>query len=176
MSPLKDLLPVAKPFAAHTATPPHLSGSAQIRRHSSDHSLNSAVAGGQAPNDSVAPSAGVYVGIQFTRYFRVPRRTQVMLVVNQQAWTHTLETVIMHMTEDPEALKKHWEFSCEELLRTVELVRTDINKNLRTSLGAMVVMDVHNRDTTEELASLKISDIGEFDWLAQLRYAVPCAV
>ncbi|CAM9242983.1 unnamed protein product [Ectocarpus fasciculatus] len=95
---------------------------------------------------------------------------QVMLVVNQQAWTHTLETVITHMTEDPEALKKHWEFSCEELLRTVELVRTDINKNLRTSLGAMVVMDVHNRDTTEELAALKISDIGEFDWLAQLRY------
>ncbi|CAN0400714.1 unnamed protein product, partial [Ectocarpus sp. 12 AP-2014] len=33
---------------------------------------------------------------------------QVMLVVNQQAWTHTLETVITHMTEDPEALKKHW--------------------------------------------------------------------
>lgn len=92
-----------------------------------------------------------------------------MLVVNQQAWTHTLETVITSMTEDPEALKKHWEFSCEELLRTVELVRTDINKNLRTSLGAMVVMDVHNRDTTEELAALQISDIGEFDWLAQLR-------
>eukprot|EP00903_Cladosiphon_okamuranus_P016611 g15323.t1 len=95
---------------------------------------------------------------------------QVMLVVNQQSWTHTLETVITRMTEDPEALKKHWEFSCEELLRTVELVRTDINKNLRTSLGAMVVMDVHNRDTTEELAALQISDIGEFDWLAQLRY------
>lgn len=94
-----------------------------------------------------------------------------MLVVNQQAWTHTLETVITSMTEDPEALKKHWEFSCEELLRTVELVRTDINKNLRTSLGAMVVMDVHNRDTTEELAALQISDIGEFDWLAQLRCA-----
>ena len=94
-----------------------------------------------------------------------------MLVVNQQAWTHTLETVITSMTEEPEALKKHWEFSCEELLRTVELVRTDINKNLRTSLGAMVVMDVHNRDTTEELAALQISDIGEFDWLAQLRCA-----
>lgn len=35
-------------------------------------------------------------------------------------------------------------------------MRTDINKNLRTSLGAMVVMDVHNRDTTEELAALKV--------------------
>ncbi|CAM9229232.1 unnamed protein product [Discosporangium mesarthrocarpum] len=34
----------------------------------------------------------------------------------------------------------------------------------------MVVMDVHNRDTTEELAKLQISDVGEFDWLAQLRY------
>ena len=32
----------------------------------------------------------------------------------------------------------------------------DINKNLRTALGAMVVMDVHNRDTTEELATLGV--------------------
>lgn len=47
-------------------------------------------------------------------------------------------------------------FLSQELLRTVELVRTDIDKNLRTSLGAMVVMDVHNRDTTEELVALQV--------------------
>lgn len=43
----------------------------------------------------------------------------------------------------------------------MELVRTDINKNLRTSLGAMVVMDVHNRDTTEELANLQVHSVYE---------------
>ncbi|CAM9165901.1 unnamed protein product, partial [Choristocarpus tenellus] len=95
---------------------------------------------------------------------------QVILVINQQSWTHQLEAVIPTMVSDPAALKKHHTHLCEELLRTVELVRTDIDKKLRTSLGAMVVMDVHNRDTTEELAHLGVSDIGEFDWLAQLRY------
>lgn len=39
--------------------------------------------------------------------------TQVMLVVNQTSWTHTLETVIQQMTKNPEALKTQWEFSCE---------------------------------------------------------------
>lgn len=36
-----------------------------------------------------------------------------MLVVNQQSWTHTMETVIQQMPENDEALHKHWEFSCE---------------------------------------------------------------
>ena len=43
------------------------------------------------------------------------RTSQVMLVVNQQAWTHTMETVIQQMPGDGEALHKHWEFSCQVL-------------------------------------------------------------
>lgn len=38
--------------------------------------------------------------------------TQVILVINQQNWTHTLETIIQRMKDDPEALKKHHELSC----------------------------------------------------------------
>ena len=39
--------------------------------------------------------------------------SQVMLVVNQQSWTHTMETVIQQMPENGDALHNHWEFSCE---------------------------------------------------------------
>ena len=58
----------------------------------------------------------------------------------------------------------------KELLETVELVRGELTKLQRKTLSAMVVMDVHNRDTTRELAELGVDKKTEFDWLAQLRY------
>ena len=41
-------------------------------------------------------------------------------------------------------------------MRTVELVRGDIPKALRTAVGSLVVMDVHNRDTVNEMAELDV--------------------
>ena len=55
-------------------------------------------------------------------------------------------------------------------MQIVEVVRGNIPKRLRTALGALVVMDVHNRDTCNELAELKVNEVTDFDWLAQLRY------
>jgi dynein heavy chain len=49
-------------------------------------------------------------------------------------------------------------------------VRGDIPKGLRTAIGALVVMDVHNRDTVYEMIDLKVSSVTDFDWLSQLRY------
>ena len=31
-------------------------------------------------------------------------------------------------------------------------------------------MDVHNRDTINEMAKLEVGSINDFDWLSQLRY------
>ena len=109
---------------------------------------------------------------------------QVMLVVNQIAWTAAMEsalkgsfdlsdndsTVVKLANSSATALAAYHDKLQSELLQTVELVRTDIPKRLRTSLGAITVMDVHNRDVTAELHALNVSSVTEFDWLAQLRY------
>ena len=55
-------------------------------------------------------------------------------------------------------------------MRTVEMVRGNISKQLRVAVGALVVMDVHNRDTVNEMVQLEVGSITDFDWLSQLRY------
>ncbi|DBA04478.1 TPA: LOW QUALITY PROTEIN: hypothetical protein N0F65_010074 [Lagenidium giganteum] len=94
---------------------------------------------------------------------------QVVLAVNQTMWTLQSEQALTKGA-GPEALKDHLQMLRTELTRTVELVRGELPKLIRITLGALVVMDVHNRDTISELVELKVTEKNEFDWLAQLRY------
>ncbi|CAK4166458.1 unnamed protein product [Aphanomyces euteiches] len=92
---------------------------------------------------------------------------QVVLAINQTVWTAQTEAALVGKL-DP--LKAHLQMLRSELLRTVELVRGQLPKLTRITLGALVVMDVHNRDTIADLVEKKVSDKTDFEWLAQLRY------
>ncbi|TMW55097.1 hypothetical protein Poli38472_013859 [Pythium oligandrum] len=95
---------------------------------------------------------------------------QVVLAVNQTMWTQQTEAALGAEQNRLEAVQVHLQMLRSELTRTVELVRGELPKLIRITLGALVVMDVHNRDTIAELVDLKTSDKNDFDWLAQLRY------
>ena len=94
---------------------------------------------------------------------------QVVIAVNQTRWTVETEKTL---ADGPagRGLHGYWEFLCDELMKTVALVRGNIPKMLRKAVGSLVVMDVHNRDTIQELAELDTKSATDFDWLAQLRY------
>jgi dynein heavy chain, axonemal len=87
---------------------------------------------------------------------------QVVLVINQTMWSREVEAAIREGVElgPGEGLRRYWLKLCQELIKTVELVRGKISKSLRTALGALVVLDVHNRDVVQELADLKVRDAG----------------
>jgi dynein heavy chain, axonemal len=57
-----------------------------------------------------------------------------------------------------------------ELTDVVALVRGDISRQTRLILGAMVVLDVHNKDVVSLLIANNVSKPSEFDWNSQLRY------
>ncbi|EKX31285.1 hypothetical protein GUITHDRAFT_83228, partial [Guillardia theta CCMP2712] len=62
-----------------------------------------------------------------------------------------------------------------ELADIVQLVRGSIGKQVRLILGAMVVLDVHNKDVVTLLIRNNCSAPEEFDWNSQLRYYLQVA-
>ena len=57
-----------------------------------------------------------------------------------------------------------------EILDLVELIRGKLTKCKRGILGALITLDVHGRNVTEDLISLNTTSVEDFDWMAQLRY------
>ncbi|KAJ3012302.1 Dynein heavy chain 7, axonemal [Thoreauomyces humboldtii] len=96
---------------------------------------------------------------------------QVVLGVSQIFWTKEVEFTILEGRKD--GLNKYADQNTERLGRIVELVRGDLSRLARTTLEALVVIDVHARDVVATLDEHKIDSIADFEWLSQLRYYFP---
>jgi len=90
---------------------------------------------------------------------------QVCLNSSQAHWTAEVEEAIRAAD-----VNAYWERLKEQLLDLVRLVRGKVTKLQRMSIGALVVIDVHARDTVEMLAKQNIDDLTAFEWIQQLRY------
>ncbi|KAJ2994003.1 Dynein heavy chain 7, axonemal [Globomyces sp. JEL0801] len=93
---------------------------------------------------------------------------QVVLGVSQIFWTQEVEAAIV--SGRPNALKSYEETNTERLSKIVDLVRGNLSKLNRSTLEALVVIDVHARDVVGQLAAAQVSNINDFSWLSQLRY------
>ncbi|KAI9203090.1 dynein heavy chain and region D6 of dynein motor-domain-containing protein [Polychytrium aggregatum] len=93
---------------------------------------------------------------------------QVVLCVSQIYWTAEVEQVLQEC--QPNGLKKYVDTSTEQLSKIVELVRGNLTKLARTTLEALVVIDVHARDVISQLDDAKVVNPNDFSWLSQLRY------
>ncbi|XP_078207367.1 dynein axonemal heavy chain 12 isoform X10 [Callithrix jacchus] len=92
---------------------------------------------------------------------------QVVLCVSQMFWTSETQEVISDGTE---GLKKYYRELQNQLNDIVELVRGKLSKQTRTTLGALVTIDVHARDVVMDMIEMGVSHVTDFQWLAQLRY------
>ncbi|CAE8704722.1 unnamed protein product [Polarella glacialis] len=90
---------------------------------------------------------------------------QVVLNSSQVHWTAEVEGAIKEAS-----LSDYFKKLADQLMDLVRLVRGDISKLQRMSIGALVVIDVHAKDTIEKMAQDNITDCMSFEWISQLRY------
>jgi len=53
--------------------------------------------------------------------------------------------------------------------QVVDKVRGNLSKLERKTLSALIVIDVHARDITAELANQGVDSEADFEWISQLR-------
>ncbi|KAL3142803.1 hypothetical protein ABBQ38_003102 [Trebouxia sp. C0009 RCD-2024] len=93
---------------------------------------------------------------------------QVVLAVSAIFWTSAVTNALKNGI--PGGVKAVADKSTSQLNNIVGLVRGQLTKLQRSTLSALVVMDVHARDITANLAAQGIEgDVNDFAWLSQLR-------
>lgn len=93
-----------------------------------------------------------------------------MCVLNgsQLHWTREMEELMDEC--GAEGVKVMLDRQLNQLADMVTLVRGDLDKMTRITMGALTVIDVHARDVTTKLCNLKVSSKGDFLWSSQLKY------
>ena len=92
---------------------------------------------------------------------------QVVLCVSQLYWTRQFEEGILERGND--SLADYTKQLTGYIDNIVSLVRGKLSKMLRKTLSALIIMDVHARDTVAD-ACKDVSNINDFAWQSQLRY------
>jgi len=78
--------------------------------------------------------------------------------------------VQVSLGDKKKGLKMYWNVLRSQLLNIVALVRGQLTKQQRITLGALVVIDVHARDVVQDMLEKNVQSDSDFNWLAQLRY------
>lgn len=86
---------------------------------------------------------------------------QVVLAISQVYWTMGVEKSIKEGTLD-----EYEKLLNDQIEDIVQMVRGELPTNTRTTLKALVVIDVHARDVVRELLRKNVQKIDEFDWIA----------
>lgn len=79
-------------------------------------------------------------------------------------WTRQIESAMK--SGGIKEMKEYFKKCQAQLDEIVSLVRNDLPPLMRMSLGSLIVLDVHAKDTLEELIDEGISSIDDFSWLA----------
>jgi dynein heavy chain len=92
----------------------------------------------------------------------------VVLAVDQIYWTREAEELIARKGLQG---AREYEAQCTaQLDDIVRLVRSQLTKLQRATLGAMVTMDVHGRDVLTAMVEAGVDKLNDFNWISQLRY------
>ncbi|XP_011505656.1 PREDICTED: dynein heavy chain 7, axonemal-like [Ceratosolen solmsi marchali] len=92
----------------------------------------------------------------------------VVLCVSQIYWSIQVENALITNLEST-MLTLH-QMLTKQIIDMVTLVKGKLSKQNRTTLNALITIDVHAKDVVNSLIIKKIIHENDFEWLAQLRY------
>jgi len=100
--------------------------------------------------------------------FRYP--AQVIIMIDQVYWTGGLCGAITSLEagENPSAIEDFLDFSLRQINEMVNLVQTDLTKQQRTMMGAVITIDVNKRDVTKTHINEKVCTVDDFIWTKQV--------
>eukprot|EP00796_Vickermania_ingenoplastis_P010528 gene10529-7314_t len=107
--------------------------------------------------------ASLLMHMRKTWFFDHP--AQCIQAVDMVVWTGEVEEAI-----NSASLRDYHSEYQQQILRTVELVKTQLSKLHRTLVCTLIVLNVHSRDIIQMLADKNITAVGDFSWYQQLRY------
>lgn len=98
---------------------------------------------------------------------------QISLVGTQIIWTEETSRAIEEVFIGSEtAMKDYFKVCCERINKLIErVVDPKIDRNERTKIITIITIDVHSRDVIEKFAITKVSEVSEFAWQSQLKFA-----
>ena len=112
-----------------------------------------------------------YEGATHRRDWLVKWPAQCVLVVDQIWWTTNVESAVRKAEAgDKAALADFLDYSIAQIAEMVDMIRSKLPKLVMTMLGALMVLDVHARETTRVLVNKKVDSMFDFEWTRQLRY------
>ncbi|KAJ3415371.1 Dynein heavy chain 6, axonemal, partial [Chytridiales sp. JEL 0842] len=94
---------------------------------------------------------------------------QVVVTGNQILWCKDVSEAIKG-SDPKKALVQLRQKCINNLSGLATLVRGDLTKLQRAILGALITIDVHNRDIVHGLVQAKVTGLSDFEWTKQLRY------
>lgn len=105
-----------------------------------------------------------------TWFFESP--AMAIIAIEQVYWTGNCEKALVAIEagEDADAMKKHLDFSNNQLNDMVKLVLGDLKKLERKCMGALIVIDVHARTVVQDMIDAECASTNDFEWTKQLRY------
>jgi dynein heavy chain len=95
----------------------------------------------------------------------------VALVSSQIFWTYGVEDAFRSVKNGKKyAIKELATKLSAELTTMVAMVRTDLDKNTRSKVNTMLILDVHGRDIVDSFVRESVMNAKEFAWESQLRF------
>ncbi|XP_039299592.1 dynein heavy chain 12, axonemal-like, partial [Nilaparvata lugens] len=94
---------------------------------------------------------------------------QTVLCVSSTFWTSEVHAAI-NSSAGGAGLTNYLQVCNTQIDKIILLVRGKLSTQIRITLGALVVIDVHARDVVQGLIDKNVIVDDDFQWLCQLRY------